>query len=184
MSNPFSYLIRDGVAEDIPECAALDHSYASDHVWQMRIQQDSDQRQVTFSTERLPRSLEIEYPCSEERMRLSVPDEHCFLVAAGKAEGEILGYLTMRHEPAHNLARIHDLVISRPYRRRKMGSRLLKIALNWAEERKIRQILMEIQTQNYPASQFCLGSGFTFCGYNDLYFSNQDIALFFGTTLR
>jgi hypothetical protein len=37
-----------------------------------------------------------------------------------------------------------------------------------------------MQTKNYPAIQFARAQGFVFCGFNDHYYMNQDIALFFG----
>ena len=42
---------------------------------------------------------------------------------------------------------------------------------------------MEMQTKNFPAMQFARAQGFVFCGFNDHYYTNQDIALFFGKNL-
>jgi RimJ/RimL family protein N-acetyltransferase len=41
-----------------------------------------------------------------------------------------------------------------------------------------------MQSKNHPAIQLAHKLGFEFCGYNDHYFSNQDIALFFSRPLR
>lgn len=162
----------------------LDSSYETDYVWQMTIHQDGSGREVHFKTERLPRPMEVHYPAAERRLRLALPREQCFLVAVGKEEPTTLGYLTMRHDPAHDIAIIGDLVVTRALRRRRIGSRLLRAARMWAQEHNLARIMIETQTKNYPAIAFCQKAGLVFCGFNDQYFQNQDIAVFFGQSLR
>jgi GNAT superfamily N-acetyltransferase len=184
MSASFSFVIRDGLERDIPGCLSLDAGYETDFVWQMSIQHESGQHRVTFKTERLPREMSVDYPSSERRLRMALPSDHCFLVAVGRDEPETLGYLTLRQDPTHGIAWVHDIVVARIYRRRKIGTRLLKIARQWAVEHQLVQVIVETQTKNYPGISFCQKAGLTFCGYNDQYFQNQDIAVFFGQSLR
>jgi len=179
-----NYLIRDGLAADILPCLALQHTYETDHVWQMRFQRTDDGYQVNFQTERLPRAVDILYEADENRLKLAAAPEQCFLVAADKSQSQILGYLAMRNDKAHGIGCIHDLVVDRPLRRFKIGTHLLKIARQWAQEHQLTQLLIETQTKNYPAIQFCQSAGLTFCGFNDQYFSNRDIAVFFGQSIR
>ncbi len=180
MSTPFRFVIRDGLARDIPACLELDHTYKTEHVWQMSIFQDNYGWEIKFKTERLPRVLETTYPASARRLQLSLPRNQCFVVAVGSEIPEVLGYLTMRAEPVRGVGYIQDVVVSRPFRRRKIGARLLHIANRWAAEHELHQLIMETQTKNYPSIEFCRATGFTFCGFNDQYLENQDIAVFFG----
>ena len=184
MSATLTLLIRDGVNRDIPECLALDHTYETEYVWQMRLQEDTDQRHIVFQTERLPRLLETTWPADDHRLTLALPTEHCFLVAESREHQEILGYLTMRQDPVFGVARLQDVVVSRPYRRRKIGQRLLNVARQWARQHQLVRLTGETQTHNYPAIMFCQASGLTFCGFNDHYFPNRDIAVFFTEALR
>lgn len=185
MSTNQKLLIRDAVATDIPYCQNLDNQYETDYVWQMNIFQDVGERRITLKEERLPRTLQTVYPIDVQRLQSSLPDEHCFIVAVNKATPEIMfGFLTMRHERFHNMAIISDIVVDAAYRRRKIGLRLLSIAQQWAVERQINQLMIETQTKNHPAILFCQRAGLTFCGFNDQYFENQDIAVFFGQNLR
>ena len=46
------------------------------------------------------------------------------------------------------------------------------------------RLVVEVQTKSYPAIRFCRSRGLTFCGYSDHYWPSQDIALFFGESLR
>ncbi len=184
MSASFGFLIRDGVESDLTSCLALDHSYATEYVWQMNVHEETGQWDISFKTERLPRLMEVVYPFDERRLRLSLPKDQCFLVATSRERPEVLGYLAMRSDPIYQIARVMDLVISRPYRQHRIATRLLTVARQWAREHGLVQLTMEIQTKNYPAIVFCQQRGLVFCGFNDQYFPSQDIAVFFSQTLR
>jgi ribosomal protein S18 acetylase RimI-like enzyme len=178
-----SFLIRDGLESDIPACLQLDHHYETNLVWQMTVDEKPGHWQIGFLNQHLPRTLETEYYPSPERLRLGRPSDQCFLVAVTREANEPLGYLTMRNDPIYSIARIHDLVVSLPYRRQHIGTRLLSIARQWAKEHGLTSLMIEVATQNYPGIVFAQQSGFRFCGYNDHYFANQDIAVFFSQSL-
>ena len=184
MSTTLSFHIRDGLESDIPACLDLDHSYETQYVWQMRLQGDADHQHITFTREHLPRLLETTYPANPQRLQAAVTPEHGFLVAANRQHGEILGYLTVHHDPIYRIAYVQDMVISRPYRRNHIGSRLFAVACQWAREKHLTVITLEMQTRNYPAIRFCQQSGLTFSGFSDHHFPNQDIAVFFSQSLR
>lgn len=185
-------VIRDGLETDIATCLALDHTYETDTVWQMQIGREEyrDQWSINLRAERLPRTLETVYPADEARLRLALPSAHCFLVAVSRAaepdrgNAPLFGYLTMTHDPAYQVGFVRDLVVSRPYREGQIGTRLLNVARRWAKERSVTRLMIQTQSKNYPAISFCQHSGFTFCGFNDRYFLNQDIAVFFSQSMR
>lgn len=184
MASAFGVFIRDGLESDIASCLDLDCTYETDFVWQMNIQEDNNQYRITFKTERLPRTLSVDYPASAHRLKLALPEEQCFLVAIRKSDEQLLAYLTMHHDPVHKIGQIQDVVVSQPFRRRGIGTRLLKIARQWASERDLVRITVETQTKNYPSILFCQAAGLHFCGFNDQHFQNQDIAIFFNKTLH
>jgi ribosomal protein S18 acetylase RimI-like enzyme len=184
MSSTLSFLIRDGLESDLSACLGLDHQYETDYVWQMSVGEDQGRWQITFHPQRLPRTLQTEFVPAERRLRLALNNNDCFLVASARDNQEVLGYLTMQHNPTHQIAYIQDLVVSRLYRRKRIGARLVTIAHQWAKERELLRLIIETSTQNYPSILFCQQIGFTFSGYNDHYFANQDIALFFSQSVR
>ncbi len=177
-------LFRDGLKSDLPACLELDHSYETEYVWQMRLHSEGDQQQIAFQRERLPRMLAAIWPINEQRLQLALAPEQCFLIVEDRDNHEILGYLTMRPDPVYRVARLQDVVVDRDLRRQKIGTRLLNVARKWASQQQLNLITAELQTQNYPGILFCQASGLTFCGFNDHYFPNQDIAVFFTETLR
>ena len=178
-------LVRDAVQNDIAACLALDHSYSTDYVWQMTIMPDMTGSQIRFRKERLPRAIEATYDITNERLQSALPEDTCFLILQHKdSDNGVIGYLTMRHDTIHKIALVQNVVIDKPYRRMKLGSRLISIARRWALEHEAVQLMLETQTQNFPAIAFCQRQGLTFCGFNDQYYRNQDIAIFFGQALR
>lgn len=177
-------MIRDGLEPDIAACLKLDHTYETDYVWQMTVHQDVRHWQITFRTERLPRTLELAPTPDPRRLKLALPVEQCFLIAVNRDTQEILGYLTMRNDAVRQVALIQDLMISRRFRRQKIATRLISVAHQWAREHKLLQFTVETHTKNYPAIQFCQELGFTFCGFNDHYLPDQDIAVFFSQVIR
>jgi ribosomal protein S18 acetylase RimI-like enzyme len=74
--------------------------------------------------------------------------------------------------------------VDRDYRRRKIGTTLLKHARQWAKEQGLQGLALEATTKNYPALCLYEKLGFRFCGFNDHYYPNQDIALFFVQMIR
>lgn len=181
-----SLTIRDATLDDIKGCLKLDARYETEFVWQMTIQPDVIGKNVLFRVDRLPRPMDVTYHHSAERMKAALDKDQCFLVATTTSDDEetlILGYLTMRTDIVHHSAWIQDIVVSHPYQRRKIGSRLFNIATRWAKEHQINHLVMETQTINYPAIEFCSKQRMEFCGYHDQYFSNGDIALFFAKSI-
>ncbi|MBZ0277334.1 MAG: GNAT family N-acetyltransferase [Anaerolineae bacterium] len=184
MSTLTSLVIRDGLESDIPGCLGLDHHYQTDYVWQMSVAEEGQRRQIVFHTEHLPRTMEAQYPPDERRLIHALQTDQCFLVAAEKQGSDIFGYLTMYSDPVYRTAWIQSLVVGRPYRRCGIASRLLNVTRQWAQEHHLNRMTIETQTKNYPAILFCQQAGFEFCGFNDQYFPDRDIALFFSQVVR
>lgn len=178
------YLIRDAVPGDVEACLNLDSAYTSDYVWQMNTQKSQTAVTILFKQERLPRTIEQAHVMSGARLKEALTPQHCFLVVAERETQAIWAYLTMRGDVPSGIALIQDMVVDSPYRRHGIGRKLFMIARQWATEREYQRLMVEIETKNYPMIQFVQGHGLAFCGYNDQYYMNQEIALFFGQSLR
>ena len=85
---------------------------------------------------------------------------------------------------APNTTWVTDLVVLRRQRRQGIGTALLLASQDWALQKKNRRIILEMQPKNFPAISLAQKLGFDLCGYNDHYYTNQDIALFFSKWLR
>lgn len=180
--NALSFVIRAAHEDDLSACIALDHSSVSDYVWQVEVDQTQGRISFTFHTARLPRSVTLGYPKGTQNLVDSWQRYDCFLVAA--SEERIYGYLTMRLDHVPGVGWINDLVVDHPWRRRGVGSALLRQTRQWASNHLLRRITIETQTKNYPAIAFCEHHGLAFCGFNDRHYPNQDIAVFFSQAVR
>ncbi len=60
--------IRPAISTDIPKMIALDHNYATDHVWQMTMDLTEIQTQVSFREVRLPREVHVNYPRISQKL--------------------------------------------------------------------------------------------------------------------
>ena len=180
--------IRPPTSAEIPKMIGIDHDYVSDHVWQMEVQQESGQKPsdlrvgITFRQLKLPRSVRVEYPRIPSWLANDWKDRSCLLVALLK--GEVVGYTSINLNIASHSSWMTDLVIMRRVRRQGIGSALVLAGQDWSRHKRSLRMVMEIQPKNYPAICLAQKLGYDLCGYNDHYFPNHDIALFFSKSLR
>ena len=174
--------VRPAWPRDLEACVALDHSYITDRVWQMETREENSVLMVTFRVARLPREIRVNYPRRGDDLLVGWRRRDGFLVAGGG--GHIHGYVALTARTEHGIAWVGDLVVDRPRRRQGIGTALLRAAAQWGRDHDLVRLVIEVQTKNYPAIRFCQSRGLTFCGYNDHYWPSQDIALFFGESLR
>ncbi len=174
--------VRPVIQSDLPQLAEMDHGYSTDYVWQMDQREDHGQTQVTFRTVRLPRPMRVAFPRDPARSLDDWNRHACFLVAEDNAQ--LKGYINLALAPAPETGWVTDYVVERRFRRACVGSVLLTAAAHWARTNHLGRLILETQSKNYPAICFAQKHGLTFCGYNDRYYANQDVALFFGMGLK
>jgi ribosomal protein S18 acetylase RimI-like enzyme len=176
------YKIRPALASDLSRLMALDHTTRSDHVWQLELRRDAGQVLATFREVRLPRPITLGYPhdpfgLADEWKRMSM----MYTAISGP---DAVGYIMVMEQAPLSLLRVTDLVVAPQVRRQGVASALLVAAQDWASDRGIGRIMLEMQAKNLPAIRFAQKHGFEFCGYNDHYYLSQDVALFFVRALK
>lgn len=174
--------IRPAHARDLEACLALDETFETEYVWQMETGRADGALELRFRVTRLPRAMRV----MSNAPRDSILDHHemgeCFLVAEEPAR--VVGFIDATTDLDQQVGWIHYLIVANDLRRHGVGSELLRATMRWAREKKLRALIANHSTKNYPASTFLQKHGFTFCGFNDRYYHNRDIALFFACTLR
>ena len=96
----------------------------------------------------------------------------------------LLGYIGLRVDGVRHTAWITTQAVQMEYRRQNVGSQLLTEARQWVDRYRLRSLMVELQTKNFPAIRFYQKNGFFFCGYNNAYYADREIALFFGKRLE
>jgi GNAT superfamily N-acetyltransferase len=177
-----SFEIRPASASDISRLVALDHSCLSDYVWQLELRREAGQAIANFREVRLPRSIQVRYPrnpasLADEWMRRDV-------VLVALHDGTPIGYICATAEHASAVAWVTDLAVSPEQRRKGAGSALVTAVQDWAQERGVRRLILEMQSKNQAYIRLAQKNGYEFCGYNDQYYLTQDVALFFGRTVK
>jgi ribosomal protein S18 acetylase RimI-like enzyme len=170
--------IRPAIETDIPVLTKIDHSFITDHVWQVDMQMDEGQLGVRFREMRLPRPVRVDYPRLPKELAADWASRPGLLVAT--LDGEAVGYTNLVKGRAPLTAWMTDLVVAPRLRRRGIGSALLLAALEWTgAQADCRRLIIDTQHKNIPAINLVYKFGFDFCGYTDHYYANQDVALFF-----
>lgn len=171
--------IRPALPADIADLIRLDHSYDTQHVWQMDVnhERDSGEIQVTFRQVSLPRSVRYEIPRPPHSLADDWQHFSGLLVAA--IADKPVGYIGMIIDQVTGGIWIPDLLVDRPLRRQGIGSALILSAAEWASTRDSHEIILEIQPRNGPAVDLALKLGFDFCGFNDSYYPKNEIGMFF-----
>jgi len=174
--------IRPAIATDIPALVAMDHNYSSDFVWQMDLQIEEGHTGINFQEIRLPRSVRVEYPRPVRNLPDTWTQRAGLLVA--RLNEEIVGYTSLMLNIAPLTAWVTDLAVASRHRRQGIASTLVLAAQEWGQNHECRWIVLEMQPKNHAALRLAQKLGFELCGYNDRYYANHDIGLFFAKSLR
>ena len=175
-------IVRPAGLPDLNACLALDHGFVTDHVWQMAVREVDRGFTMTFQTVRLPRQMPVQYPRDVEQLVEDWQRAEGFLVA--EVDGEIRGYVDLVTQRWQKLGWVTNLAVDRGHRRKGIGTALVQHARQWAWDEGLQMLSVETTTKNYPALSFYQKLGFKFCGFNDHYYTNQDIAVFLVQALR
>ena len=139
-------IIRPATLADLNECLLLDHAVATDHVWQMKLDDTESRVAVTFDTVRLPRQMQVEYPHDLQQLVEHWQLDEGFLAA--EVDGEVRGYLDLIIRPWQRTGWIANMAVERGYRRRGIGTALMLEARKWARKQDLRSIQAEATTKN------------------------------------
>jgi len=107
---------------------------------------------------------------------------YCLIVAEEPATGQIIGYVDVGPEPDLQMAWLWHLVVDRSRRCQGIGSALLNAALAWSTHNDLARLVAPVQALNDAGIHFLQRRGFALCGYNDRFYRNGNVALFFART--
>jgi len=175
-------LIRPTLANDLSRLMGFDHSISSESVWQLELRREIGQTTAAFREVRLPRSIAVAYPhnpfaLADDWTRKSM----MYTALSGQ---EPIGYIGLLERGTGSVVYVTDLAVNMAHRRQGVGNALLGAAQDWSAGRSHRRIIIEMPSKNIPAIRLAQKIGYEFCGYNDQYYLNQDVALFFGKALK
>ncbi|MEM3840782.1 MAG: GNAT family N-acetyltransferase [Candidatus Bathyarchaeia archaeon] len=110
------------------------------------------------------------------------PNEKCrFFVA--EEDGKIVGFSRVHFYRWNKSAYVINLLVDAGYRRRGIGSLLLKAMEDFAREKDARVLMFDTAIDNIPALNLYLKNGFKICGYNEKLYENDKTALYLAKEL-
>ncbi len=122
-------------------------------------------RAYDFSEEDLARSRRLQETGSREALQLVAEDR-----------GRLVGLLEIEREHWNNSGWVWNLIVDRDYRRRGLGRKFVRRAVEWGRKLGLRALILETQNNNVNACRFYQSVGFRLCGINDHYYTNNDLA--------
>jgi len=174
------YEIRTTVSTDLARLSAIDHTIDTDYVWQLDLHRETGQFEVRLREVRLPRTVRLEHP----RPAKELPDTwHLRPMLSAMKGMEAVAYVRFTSEIVPHAVWITDVVVTKPLRGKGLARKLIGTAEAWGLQRGLRRAIIEVQSKNAPAIRMAQKLGFEFCGYNDMYYSTRDVALFFARSL-
>ncbi len=174
--------IRPAAPPEFPGLWEIDHAFHSNYVWQMERLVEEGQITVRFREVRLPRAVRIEYPYSRHYLEAEWGMHPNVLLAS--MQRRAVGYVRLKETVLPQTALIKDLAVRPEVRRKGVASGLILAAQDWAAQRGMRRVAIEIQSKNHPAIELAKKLGYEFTGYQDRFYPSQDIALFFSRYFR
>ncbi len=169
--------IRQMTVGDVDGCLRLDSSYPTAYVWHLIDHITETHIEITMERTRLPRTIQVDYPCALADLADECRTSDCFLVADHLSK--LQGCINLRQRRWTNTAWIEYCAVDRTYRGQGIGSLMLEAGEDWARSAKLRQVVMPLQTKNDLAITAAMARGYLFAGYLDRYFNNEDIGLLF-----
>jgi GNAT superfamily N-acetyltransferase len=175
-------LVRQAVSPDIELLAKFDHTVKTECVWQMMQSIDAGKIVTSFVENHLPREMRLTYPKSPDTLLERWKDYSSVLVAC--INSAPVGYITFTTSFAPYIVWIKDLVVDELWRRKSVATTLIQAVNSWGTARHYVRMSIEMSSKNYPAINFVKKCGFDFSGYDDNFFNNNDIALFFSRFIK
>jgi len=86
-----------------------------------------------------------------------------------------VGWLELGYERWNNRMRVWEFSVAEAFRRKGIGTLLMRHAVKVAKERGARMLVLETQSCNVPAVNFYLKFGFELIGFDVAAYSNEDI---------
>lgn len=174
--------IRMASMADIPLITKIDLDFESNYVWKSQMIDDLDSYTIVFQNIKLPKTVHVPFQGGgEEAIEKMVKRQE---VIVAQYDNQVAGFVRLEQDENTNRILLKTGGVKPDYRRKGIGSALLKMIQENAVKVGIPRLVCTVQAKNDPAIHFLLSKGFQFCGYQDFYFQNMEIALFFAKNIR
>ena len=174
--------IRIARDKDWAACLALDLTYETELAWQMAEVRQESVCGAQFREVRLPRKQTVTPTFMRESRVQAWERCDAFWVAAERRA--IVGYLGLTVAWDRMQVLIVDVGVAATHRRQGIATALLQQATEWALRHQLPYVVLACPLKAQPAIKLAMNQHFSFCGFQDAYWSEQTTALFFCKRIR
>ena len=159
--------------EDYPNNKLVPFTYTSDYYYDVALQRKAKDSGWAITFQKTPfKQPFIKY--IEEKVFKPYKENAEYYLVFDNMRKEI-GLLVFGHSKWNNLMRLWDIYIDKDLQRKGFGTQLLQFVEEKAKKIKVRGIILECQSSNYPAIQFYRHCGFDLVGFDLICYSNTDV---------
>ncbi|MHA2055898.1 MAG: GNAT family N-acetyltransferase [Candidatus Hodarchaeales archaeon] len=165
--------LRQIYPEDYPNNKMVSFTYTSNYYYDVDIQKKENDEGWSFHLQKTPFNKPFTKYLQEKVFETYKENTEYYLVLDDA--GDEIGLLVFGYTRWNNLLRLWDLYIDKESQRKGLGTKLLRFTEKRAKELKVRGIVLECQSSNYPAIQFYSGHGFNLIGFDLISYTNIDV---------
>jgi ribosomal protein S18 acetylase RimI-like enzyme len=149
----------------------LIYRYKTSQYYDLRILREPDSWRMELTLKPLEKVCE---KYSESKLfEEHVEEPRAFAAELG---GEQIGWIEVGYERWNNRMRVWEFLVREEFRRKGIGTLLMKHAVRLSKEKLARMLVLETQSCDVPAIGFYLRFGFELIGFDAAAYSNEDIA--------
>lgn len=174
--------VRMANPDDLPLLKEIRLNFDSDYVWKSQMLEDLDSYSISLQYIKLPKTIHVSFQEPDDARMEQMIMRREVLVA--EYDGKVVGYLRLEQDENPNRLMLKTGGIHEDYRRRGIMKALLNVVQETAMRNHLTQLVVTVQAKNDPAIRLLTSQGFQFCGYQEFFFVNLEIALFYFKNIR
>jgi len=148
----------------------LHYEYLTTSYYDLSIRKEAESWRIELSLKLLEKPLVKSF---EQELFAEYVEEPAVFEAL--LDGERVGWIELGFQKWNNRMRVWEFLVREGFRRRGIGTFMMRHAVQVAKERGARMLVLETQTCNVPAISFYLKQGFELIGFDCAGYSNEDI---------
>jgi ribosomal protein S18 acetylase RimI-like enzyme len=148
----------------------LRSKYSTHEYYYVSVQHEPASWRIGLTRKTFEKELEKEY--KGRLFEDHVEEPRVFAALLGNRE---VGWIELGYSKWNNRMRVWEFLVEEGFRRRGIGTLLMKKAVRIAKDKGARMLVLETQTNLVPAIDFYEALGFEFVGLDTAAYSNEDV---------
>ncbi len=178
--NPIEFSLA--TMADYPLLKRINLDFDSNYVWQSQMNDDVNEYSITLKNVKLPKTIHVPFQANDENnLEMTIKLNEIILIRTDRQE---IGFIRIEQDELAHRIILRNGGLKPEYRRQGIGTIMLGQIEEIARQNNITQILCIIQAKNDSAIRFLTAKGFRLSGFEEFYFPNMEIALFFSKNIH